>query len=366
MEVVGKLNASYALWRAEMKEPVPESDRQTRTDVPALMSGYWRINRARTKPDTPLAIWTQEGEAHTIFQFGNSYPKNTLSDAARWQDFLDKQWFHTTAITREAWERALVSGKFDDGKDAREFSEEEKLDLIPNTPAAQGGNNPVGEDGAPIDLFHQQVAAKIDAEIAKWKALQPLDTLDKANAAAGIRDTLRLLWKQADGRKKEEDAPWNDKLAVIEDKWGHYLRDSKSVATDIFEAIDVFKRAELQRLKREADERERLERERIAEEARKEAAQHGLPVDEAEVASRVEEHIAATPAPVIEAPRVGTAYGRAVSKARVRTGDITDIKAFLLYLLDQGDTELLALLQKRANALARVGVKAPGMEIKTE
>lgn len=361
----------YALWREELREPIPESDRASRPVDPTVSCGFWRISAARTKPSSPVAIWPQDGASGPVIFFMVGAGKvegesmfDTLTAHERVQNFLHNgSWLKCSAVSEDAYHAAMETGYWVDGQPSRRISETERLDLVPDTPQAQGGNNPVGEDGEPIDLFHQQVTEKIDAEIAKWKALQPLDTLEKANAAAGIRDTLRLLWKQADGRKKEEDAPWNDKLYVIEDKWGHYLRDSKSVATDIFEAIDVFKRAEVQRLQREADEKEKIERERLEIENRKMAEQYGMTVDDEALKEMVDQQIAAAPAPVIEAPRVGTAFGRAVSKAKTRTARIVDVRALAEHFIHAADEDFTAYLQKRADAAARAKITLPGTKI---
>jgi hypothetical protein len=370
-------NEGWRLWQTELKTPTPEERRLDRTSEPTMMSGYWRINRARTKPDTPMAIWTQDGEPHTIFQFGERFPLNTAKDPARWQSFIEKDWLKSTAISRDEWDRALQAGKFDDGKDAREFTDAEKLDLVPDTPSAEGGNNPVG-----ADLFHAQIEAKIGALTEKARAIGTIDTLDKANAAAEILEPLRGLYKQGESRRKEEVAPFDEGRAKVQAKWS-ILGSAKSWGETLVASIQKFRDREKARLEAEERKRQDEERRRISDETRarleaeaaerqRQAEHMGMTEDAPsadDIAAQAEEIAAeavaeqAAAAAPIEAPRVGTAHGRGVSAIKTKTATIVDAKALALHLVETEDSDFLDYLKKRANAAARAKITLPGCEI---
>lgn len=363
-------NEGWALWFAEQANPTPEERRLDRPSEPALMSGYWRINRARTKPDTPMAIWTQDGEAHTIFQFGAHQPKNTSTDEKRWHDFIAKDWLKATAISRDEWDRALQSGKFDDGKDAREFTDEERLDIIPDTPREAGGNAPEG-DG---DTFHEQVVTKIDAALAKALALPfPITTMEDAQKGAEIIETLTGLGKQGEAKRKIEKQPHIDAAAAVDAKWSP-VRSASEMIAKLKTVIETFKRAETARLQKIADEAARVERKRLqdiadaeAEEKRvalqkqldDEAEQRGEPAEQVVIEAEKVEVVAET----VTAPKVSSTYGRAVSTPKTKTATITDVRALCEHFIHAGDADFLEYLGKRANAAARAKITLPGTEI---
>ncbi len=361
---------AYACWRAELKTPTPDADRLRRPTDLALLCGFWRIDSARMKPDHPVAIWPQDGaNGPAIFvkigvgaRDGESL-FNTINDEARVDDFLGSTWLKCIAVEEGVYHQAMLTGRWPDNKPARQMSDTEKLDLVPDTPPAEGGNNPVGEDGQPLDLFHQQVTDKIEAALEKAQALKfPITTMEDAQKGAEIIETLTGLGKQGEAKRKLEKQVWLDGAAAVDLKWSPVRAASEMIAK-LKAVIETFKRAETARLQREQAERDAAERERIAEEARKEAERHGQPVDEAEIAQHVEEQIAAAPPPVVEPVRVSTAHGRAISSPKVKTATITDLVALATHLATVKDADLIEYLQKRANAAARAKITLPGTRI---
>jgi hypothetical protein len=380
----------HRLWRAELKSPTSEERRLDRPTDPLLMQGRWRIIGPRTGIDTPVAIWAEEGK-DAIFQKGRKTPIVTTDDGVptgktespvqTWQRFVDKDWLKCIAVSVDDYTMALTTGKWPDGKIAREFTDAEKLDIIPDKPAAEGGNNPVGEDGESVDLFHQQIVEKASKAMLDLKAVKfPLPSLEVAEKLAGIIETMRGLGKQGEPRRKEEKQPHLDAAAAVDGKWA-FLRDLSAAVQNGVTAIDAFKRAEEARLRREAEiaaaaERERLRLEAV-EAARKQAEQdaaealaHGQafeePTEEAiaeQAEAEADQAMAAAPAPDVNV-RVSTPHGRAVSKTKKKVGVITDKAAFIAALTGQADFD--EWLQEKSNKLARAGTALNGMRIETE
>lgn len=373
---------TYTLWHKELRHPTPEEHRLQRTTTPSEMSGYWRIVGARTKPDYPVAIWTADGETDTIIQIGRMTPVRTNGrhDDKHWQEFANGSWLHCIAVTEDEYHRAMDDkgpGKWDDGKPARQLTADQKLGLdIPTTPAEQGGNMP---PEAAAEIEHEQIVEKIEALVEKANAIGKIDSIEKANEAAAIIEPLRGLGTRGEARRKSEKQPHLEAAAAVDAKWSAVRLASEAVKV-LLDAVDGFRRAEKRRLEQEEAERQRKERARIAEENRQrleaEAAERRR-IAEAEarepepqpsaddMAAEAERIAAETVVPVkVEAPRVGTAFGRGVSKPKIKSGTITDIDLFFGAIKTQAD--VVEFLQKKANALARANVTLPGMEIDRE
>jgi hypothetical protein len=268
-------------------------------------------------------------------------------------------------VTREAWAAALDAGRWADGKPSRQMSDEEKLDIIPDTPTEQGGNMP-DDERLTLD---QQIAAKVDAEVAKAAALGAISTMEKATKAAEIVDTVRKLWKVGDTKREEEYRPHKDAADAVQAKWSTPLDKAKVLGTKLVNDIDAFKRAEQQRLQREADEAARIERERLAAEAQRVRDENARLQAEADAAGVEPPVLEAEPevevvAPVVAAPKVSSAYGRAISKVKVKKGRIVDETKFIKFLRTQADFK--EWLQAKADKLARAKLEAPGVEMYEE
>lgn len=378
---------SYKLWHAELKAPTSEDRRADRTTEPHEMSGFWRINGARTKPDYPVAIWTAEGKTATIFQIGRKM-MSTETHSKEWQDFIDSSWLKCTAVLQtpdpkkpsaENWTEALDTGRWKDGKPAREVTASEKADIIPaaQTSDGRGTNAPLDENGDPIDEFWLQIKQGLAVTTKQLREIGPITSLDVANKAAEVLERHRALSTEGERKRKEEKKPHDDAAAAVQAKWTPFLNPAIDLGKAIVTALDKFRRAEEARLKAEQAAAERKERERLAEEERQRLA-----AEEAERAKQAEamgmEHQARTEdeiaeeaeqiatetvaaAPVVDTKvRVGTTHGRGVSKATVWGGKITDPIAFYEVVKDYPDVK--EALQKVADRLGRANAIINGME----
>lgn len=367
---------SYTLWRFELKAPTAEDRRADRATDPQAMSGFWRIHSARTKPDWPVAIWTDDGQENTVFQIGRKVMR-TDTHAKEWDDFVSSTWLKCTAVTQADWDAALTSGQWGDGKPSREPTAAERADIIPTTPAEQGGNAPVDENGDPVDEFWLQIKQGLESGIAQVETLGPITTLEIANKGAAIVERMRALGTEGEAKRKAEKKPHDDAAAAVQAKWKPVLEPASAAIQSLVAAIDKFKRAEEARLKREAEEAARKERERIAKieadriaaeeaERAKQAEQMGMEhqamsEDEiaAEAAASAAEQVAAAPQ-VSTTVRVGTAHGRGVSKATVWGGKIVDVDVFFQAVKEYPDVQ--GALQKVADRLGRAKAIVPGYE----
>lgn len=352
---------SYSLWNSELAHPTPEERRADRTTDPALMLGFWRNIGPRTGYDEPIAIWIADGQTVPIFQRGTRRPLDVETGADTFQRFLNVGWLKCVAVRKAEWDVAMESGRWNDGKISRPTSIEEQLDIIPTTPADQGGNMSAEE----VLSLEQQIAAKVDAELAKANALGAISTMEKATQAAEIVDTVRKLWKIGDTKREEEFRPHKDAADAVQAKWSGPLEKAKLLGTKLVANIEAFKRAEQARLQREADEAARVERERLAAEAQRIRDENDQRIAEANAAGEASPVLEAEPAvqivaAVVAAPKVSSAFGRAISKPKVKKGRIIDEAKFIKFLRSQADFKLW--LQDKADKLARAKLEAPGVE----
>lgn len=375
---------SWQLWKDELKSPVPEADRQTRSTDRVQMTGYWRIEAAKTKPDYPVLIWTEADKADvaTVFQIGRKV-MNTTGDVKKWEEFCEASWLWCRAVTREDYARAMDTGFWpDDNKPARQMTDEEKLGIDTST----GGNNP------PIE---ESLADQIAALVAKVTALEVKDK-PTADTASGYLDKLRKLLELAEAERVKEKAPHAQAAAQVDAKWSAVRDPGIAAGAKLKLARDTWLKNEQARLdaiaeaenkkRREAAEAENAKRraeadaaaEAEAERLRKEAAQHGQQVDEQEIAARVAETVAppVEVKPVEVKPEVAKAsstFGRATSAKKTKVAQITDRAKLVAFLMDGGvpdepapDADFLDYLQVRANKAMRGKITLPGVEIVEE
>jgi hypothetical protein len=394
------MTPSYLLWKSEQATPTPPDRRADRPTEPHLLSGFWRIQAAKTKPDYPVAIWTEEGQSATIFQIGRKI-MNTVEHAIEWDEFAAGSWLDCVAVTKADWSQALETKFWGDGKPSTRMTDEERLgiDIKP------------GDNNAPIE---EALADQIAAAVEKAKATPEPTTQAEADAATGVVAKLRKLWKLADEARVVEKRPHDEAAAAVQTKWLAIMDPAKDEGAALDARRKAFlkkeqqrlddiaaeenrkrqeearraQQAERERLQKEADERAAIEREQrriAAEKAAEEAriAQEAAAADaskkaeadrlaaEAEAAEKAaaEEVVAevvevaevAVETVTAERATAGTAYGRNSGLKKVKRGKIVDMAAFLAANVD--NAEIKELAQKIANRLAKAGVTLPGMEI---
>lgn len=408
----------WAYWQAEIRarKPVDAGGKAfvpTR-DEPGTLSrdtdqpidGYWRIMGAKTKHDVPIAIWREPGTDHIVMQWDAQQPATIAEDSERFLKFRST-WFNScAAVTKAEWDQALVTGLWPDGKPSREMSEEEKLgiDVKP------------GDNNAPVE---ETLAEQIAAQVAKAEAMAEPKTQAEADAATGVVDKLRKLWKLADEARVVEKRPHDEAAAAVQSKWLAIMNPAKDAGAALDERRKMFLKKEQQRLndiaaeenrkrqeearRKQQAERERLQREadaRAAEEAERRREAAAKAAEEARIAEEAaaadaskraeadrlaaeakaaEEAAAVTvvaeevkvpeiAVETVEAERAtaGTAFGRNSGLKKTKVAVIVDIRALAEHFIHGADTDFTDYMQKRAQAALRGKVALPGVEAKDE
>lgn len=380
----------YACWTKEFVEPTPEKRRADRPTDPHLVLGFWRVERAKTKADEPVAIWADKGEDGflkdaVIFQFGDEQPINSVEHKNRIEGWLRSFWLSAVAVTQDEWSKALNPKHrfWSDGKPSKDMSDEEK----------HGIEIPEGENAPPKD---EALADQIKALAETIDAKPEPTTQDEANALTGLLDRMNVLLKAAETEFEAEYRPHKARADEISAKWKAIGTPGRTAHDKAKERRAAFLRKEQARLDREAREENarrlaaaEAERKRIAEETAArlkaetdaraaELAAEGdvdAPVEEIpsddDIKAEAERQAAEAVAPVetVEARRAtaGTAFGRSTGLRAVPVGTITDALAFATYLVKAEDPDLMAALNKRAKQLAKARVPGvPGVQFDTE
>lgn len=325
-------------------------------DTERPTDGYWRIMAAKTKADAPVAIWHDATDVRWL-KIGRRDP--IRQDHDDFHSFFGSSWPKCAAALEADYKAALETGIWpSDGKQSRQMSEEERLDIIPTTPADQGGNM-VDADGKPLDPYHQTILAKATSLVEKANELKTLDTMEKAEKAATIVTDTRSLHKIAENKRVTEKEPHKTAAEAVDAKWAPILDALKAATTAMVNAIDAFQKAEAKKQREKAEADAQAERDRVAAETAKRMESQGATEEEA--AEAAEEAAAAVEVVKVEPIKVSSAHGRAVSKAKRKVGVITDQAAFIEAI--KGGEDFTEWLQTKADAIARSKTPVAGMKI---
>lgn len=326
----------YAYWMREMDAigggfvPTIDQPRTTTEATDEPLDGYWRIMAAKTKPDAPVAIWTEgeNGGATTWVKIGRRNPFNINGDEAG--DFGTTGWTKLAAVSEEDYKAALETGVWPgDKKPSRQMSIEEQLGIPPLVDITKSN-----EEQVPAYEILQEV---VDGAIEKAKAL-PVTTKDEADIAMALVDRLAGLHTYTGEKAASAILPLQTALSDEKGHWGFV-----SKADDARKAL---KRRVQDWL---AEEQEKANRAAAAATAKKLAD-----------AQQQAEHLGMNPAEVEVAPvtaekvTAGAAHGRSVSGTGTKwVGEITDPAALAAHLIGTKDADMMATLQKKADAAAR-------------
>jgi hypothetical protein len=346
------MTVSWVLYKLELATPVPPEDRQHRTTDRLAMTGYWRLEAAKTKPDYPVIILNFEDQSPTKVQIGERMFDST--DEKAWQDFIEGTWPWCRAVKREAVIAARDTGFWpDDNKPARKMTQAEKLGIDTSV----GGNNPPADESLKdqIEALRSTIAAHTVTDQAS------------ANKARELLDKMKVLQDLADAEFEKEKKPIREDGNRVDAKW-HEIRDpgteaAKKLATELRNWLEA------QRKKAEAAAAEETEKQRkkAAEEALKQAAQTGQTMTEDEAAKIAEQTVAPVQAPTVQA---SSPHGRAM-KAKAKTvAKVTDYNALAAYFCigtgspeePKPDLDFAQYLDKRATKAKNGGVQLPGVE----
>jgi hypothetical protein len=284
--------------------------------------GFWRIIGARTKWDTPCAIW-QDGDTRVI-KWGRKDPIPFVMREE--EDWWTWSYPKARAVTQEDWEAAVRSGEWtDDGKPARQPTK------VADEPAKAEQSN----YASTAAVITERLNEIIEAAEAIGSPILTSESAAKANEI-GIR--LRAVLEEGTAARNKELAPVEEQMGQIKSAWqivpyaDGYLKGLRSRVRDY--------------LKREEQ--------RLANEAKQSTgAAPAVGADPPPTSS-------GSAAPV-DTPKITSQFGRAVTLRTARVGVITDEAAFIAVI--RNDKDFQELLQKKANAYARAQTAVAGMTI---
>lgn len=335
----------WQYWRDELANPGGHSRDEDRN-----ISGFYRMDGARTKPSYPVAIWREEGQEATIFQIGRKRPQNSDADNQEWHEFIGNGWTKCVAVTREEWNKALDTGFWSDGKHSRQMDETEKLGID----TATGGNNAPAEESLADQI--STLAEKIDG------TPEPT-TQDQANTLSGLLDKMRALLRLAEAERVKQKEPHLQASRAVDSAWTAIKTPGEQAGI----AGEARRKAYLKKVQAKLDADAAAERKRQQdqidaenESIRAAAADLGLEQGSAFVPEKV--------APVIEAPRAtaGSAYGRASGLKKITVVDAVDQAVLTKHFIDTNDQDFANYLTDRAKKAIRAKITLPGVTTREE
>lgn len=329
----------YAYWMREMDAigggfvPTIDQPRTTTEATDEPLDGYWRIMAAKTKPDAPVAIWTEgeNGGATTWVKIGRRNPFNINGDKREAGDFGTTGWTKLAAVSEEDYKAALETGVWPgDKKPSRQMSIEEQLG-IPDLNVAVEGDN--GETVPAYEILEDVVQRAID----KSKELT-IATKDEADIAMALVDRLAGLHTYTGTRAATAIQPLKDALNTEVGHWG-FVYKADDARKALKKRVQDWLAEEQAKANRAA---EAATAKKLAD-AQQQAEQLGMNPAEVEVAPVTAEKVTA-----------GAAHGRSVSGTGTKwVGEITDPAALAAHLIGTKDADMMATLQKKADAAAR-------------
>lgn len=348
----------YAVWQAAKRGTAadPQNDQ--------AICGFWRIASAKTKPDTPVAIWPVGDQQ--VAKIGRRDP--VTEGSKDWHDFIGWGWTKCVPVEKAEYDAAIANGEWADGKSSRQQSDEERLGVA----AGEGDNAPPADE-----LIEDQIKAAVESA----QAITKVTSADEARKANELAERLQGLYRLGDAQRDKEKRPHDDAAKAVQARWLPIITPAETERKRLIAVAKEWIKTEEARLAREAEAERRkkqaaidAENERIREANRKAAADAearrieqlgNAPIGsepEPEPEPELEQEIA--PAKV-EVPKVQAAstFGRATGLRKVTRGTITDMAALAAALVAIKHPELVELLQKLADRAAKAGVPLAGMEI---
>lgn len=236
----------------------------------------------------------------------------------------------------------------------------------------------VGANNPPADLPFEAVRIHMDdllTEARNWADGAKVESQAQADEISRLIEDLNLAIKAADDERVKEKAPFDQKIAEIQDRYNVWIAPLKNKSPGKLPlAIEALKKTlkpwldELDRQMRAEAERKRQE----AEEAAKKAAEAARAAQPEDLTSReaAEDLISAAAALDADAKRAENARAHAVGGSRALglkrtwTPVLTDPKAALLHYAATRREEMLQFLQGLAEVDVRQGKRQiPGFEV---
>jgi len=312
---------TYDFWKKALDGEIASSN----VNVPE--PGFYKAKKHKDGDWFPVAIWYKEDECLCIDTQG------TIDPFSVWP------WCAKHPITEE---------------DFRYFEEHNKW---PGT-IDIGHNNPPSDE-IQIEDQIKEVMAVAD----KWLIGREIKSQAEVDKAAGFKQKLSELSREAEKMRKEEKKPHLDAGKAVDAKYQAIVKLPNNILTRLKGAITPFLVAE-QKKADEAARKERIEAaKKIAEAEKIKADKEKKNLTEKEEKT-IEEAKTATfnPAPVKVS--AGGNTGRKISLKKVTSAEIVDYEKVLIALKDH--PEMIVFAQKLCDRAAKAGKELDGMKIKEE
>lgn len=307
---------NWNFWRTELASPTPLERREDRETNHRLLSGYYRMEAAKSKPDWPVFIWNRVGEDHSVFQIGGM-KYDTSANPDKWEEFASSTWLKCRAVSRDDFEVAINPngpGRWpDDQKPSRHISEAER----------HGIDVTEGDNAAPVD---QSINDQIEALVEKADALK-VTNADEARIANETAEKLNVLFKLGDAERVKAKASFDEGAKAVQAKWLPIINPAADARERLVHIVKAFLRAEQAKL------------------------------DAARIVTPPDANGRSEPAP---RARAASTFGRATGLRKVPVAAVENPLTLCQYFIEQNDAGLADYLQSRAAAALRGKVTLPG------
>lgn len=321
------MNTDYAWWQNALNGQFgPIHDGQPEC-------GFYRKRDRKGGEYLPVAIW-KDDNANWLAKVGER-----MVDATEiWT------WVCKNPVTHAAYLSA-VDGEGWPDRDA----------AIDVPPPPMGDNHPPEEDS--LEALREQID-NAKAGAAKY---EKIDDDETASTALSLRNRLNELANKADKIRKTLKEPHLQAGKEIDSAWIPLVKDAKSVADAIREALSAHETRKYQ-----AEQKRRREQ----EEARLKALAE---FDAARRAAEAEGKSISDPKPVSETPteqapvapsQIASGYGRAAAVKLVKVARVVDQDR--AYLAMRTHPELVELIAKLAQRAINAGHTIEGVEVSEE
>ena len=342
----------YTRWRAELAGHQEPERQNVDTDI----SGWYRLEGAKTKPSWPVVIWVPiDSDEIAVRVGGKEFGSKDEGGATEFHEFIGSGWLHCIAVSKAAYDAARQTGRWpSDGKPARQMDSNEKLGIDVNPSSNQASADEAIED-------------QINAAVDTARKITKVTNADEARKANEMAERLNGLFKLGDAERDKQKRPHDEASKAVQSHWLPIITPAADERTRVIRLAKAWIKSEEDRLAADAEkerqarqavidaENERIRKENEARVAAQ--AEAGLPD---EVPELVPEIAPAAPvaAPKVQAP---STFGRATGLRTVKKAKITDIVKLLTALSTH--KEMLEFAQTLANRAAKAGIALDGMTI---
>ncbi|MCP5018394.1 MAG: hypothetical protein GY938_24420 [Ketobacter sp.] len=357
----------YNYWFEELDNPGCNSRDTNRVDL----CGFWRIKGTKTKWDTPLAIWVDEGTGALIAQV--SHQDVMEHDSSKWNGFFASWWMSAVACPEGDYRCAIATHMWPDSKPANEAAVPKKEpepvkepETVPDPVRVENRPEPEQRDvgmghNQPPEEMGKDYAERLKAEVTLLNELSKDGaTIDEeiAEQIGECKVRIGKIKSEATAEHKKKKAPWLAGGRKVDNGYNPTIKACDPAAARAGKLLNAFLQIEQTRLREEAEKQQIKDQQEADRKAKEKAELEGKNEEEVAEAKGHEVKLKEKKA------TVGKSAGRSVHLTTITTAEITDYDKLVEAL--KGRPEMKDLVQRLANAAAVQGKELAGMKIKEE